>query len=251
MYVGIDVGGERLHCVSIDARGEVIAAQVFLPDEGEDLVEFMEGAEQVAIDCPSDWSIAPHQAELTLPGKFQPARCAEIALRADYRIAVPWVTPTEPSPGWMLVGIATFRLLEKAGHQPVEVYPHGAFRRMAGGQLPRKQTLWGVRDRAFLLRRAGIDEPDLELWSHDSLDAGAAAVVARSIALGTAVAASHESLACDDGSRIYLPPPASGSFILPSRVERFTWKEGDIVVTKVGEPIKPGGSTGKQPRHPN
>ncbi|HEX2273847.1 MAG TPA: DUF429 domain-containing protein [Acidimicrobiales bacterium] len=206
--VGIDVGARRLHAVALDARAAVVGVGVFDAVELDELVAWTGGARQVAIDSPDRGSTAPHRAEEGLAPKFRTARCAEITLGRHHGIWVPWTTPVEPAPGWIRVGIELFAALRAEGHEPVEVYPHAAFRVLAGGRrLPPKHTRAGAGARVELLERAGLSGAWLKMWSHDALDAGAAALVALERAQGTArpVTCGH------DGSAIWLPGTATTS----------------------------------------
>ena len=206
--VGIDVGSRRLHAVALDARAAVVAVGTLAAGDGDAVVAWCNGADEVAIDSPDRWSTAPHAADQDLPPKFRTARCAEIALGRDRGIWVPWTTPTEPVPGWIHVGIDLFATL--AEMRPVETFPHAVFGVLAGGRrLPPKRTLAGARSRVDLLEEAGVSGAGLQMWSHDALDAAAAALVALRRARGTA-----GSVTCGhDGSAIWLPgecPSAHG-----------------------------------------
>jgi hypothetical protein len=155
----------------------------------------------VAVDSPGAWSTAPHAGDESVPPKFRLGRCSEIALGREYRIWVPWSTPPEPLAGtWMATGIDLFAALRAAGHDPVEAYPYGGFRLLAGRPLPKKTTAVGRAARAALLRSAGVEVDGLEK-SHDFLDAALVALVARQRSLGTARVATCGH----DQSGIWLP----------------------------------------------
>lgn len=163
-------------------------------------------SEVVAIDAPERVSGTPHAGDESLAPKFRVARCAEIALGRGHGIWVPWVTPAAEAvcPGWMRVGFKVFELARRPGRRVVEVYPYAAFRTLAGGAIPSKSTANGVFARAQLLQQVGVVADGLEMWSHDSLDACVAAVVARHVADGTA-----EAVGCGhDDSFIWLPRSA-------------------------------------------
>ena len=178
-------------------RAEVVAA------EAVDLLELMTAVRGVAVDSPGAWSTAPHAGDESIPRKFRLGRCGEIALGREYGIWVPWSTPPEPAPGtWMAAGITLFASLRAAGHDPIEAYPYGGFRLLAGQRLPKKTTSEGRAARASLLRSAGIDVDGLER-SHDFLDATLVALVARHRSLGTARVATCGH----DQSGIWLPAP--------------------------------------------
>jgi len=178
------------------ARAEVVRAA-----ESEQLLGLMKGVEGLAVDSPGAWSTAPHAGDESVAPKFRLGRCGEIALGREYGIWVPWSTPPEPQPGtWMATGIALFETLRAAGHDPVEAYPYGGFRLLAGGRLPKKTRVEGRSARAALLRAAGIEIDGLER-SHDFLDAALVALVARHRSLGTARVATCGH----DQSGIWLP----------------------------------------------
>lgn len=203
MYAGIDLGQRRLHVVVLDADFTLEQAAVIDVADLAGLPRVVSDCEVVAIDAPEALSTAPHAGDGALSPKFRVARCAEIALGREHKIWVPWVTPAleDLCAPWMLLGFRVFELLRQEGRRVVEVYPHGAFRRLAGGGLPSKATASGLVARAQLLRRAGCGLPGLEMWSHDSLDAAVAAVVARDVEAGCA-----EAVGCGhDGSAIWLP----------------------------------------------
>ena len=100
----------------------------------------------------------------------------------------------------MATGIDLFASLRLTGHDPVEAYPYGGFRLLAGGTLPKKTTAQGRAARAQLLRSAGVEVDGLEK-SHDFLDAAVVALVARQRSLGTARVATCGH----DQSGIWLP----------------------------------------------
>jgi predicted nuclease with RNAse H fold len=100
----------------------------------------------------------------------------------------------------MVRGLELFGALTEAGLETIEVFPYAGFRALAGARLPKKTTAAGIVARVRLLRDRGIDEPHLEMWSHDGLDALLAAV----IALGPSRAVGHEGPGCDK-SKIWLP----------------------------------------------
>lgn len=201
--VGIDVGATALHCVSLTEGGAVLDVTTFGAGELDRLVAWAEGAGAIAVDAPDRLSIGAHldDPDPGLGRKFRSGRCAEVELGRRYRIWVPWVTPIRDPAGWMVTGLAVYEALRSCGHEPIEVYPHAAFRTLAGGPLPRKSTLAGRRARIELLEAAGIREPTLDGWSHDSLDALVGAVVARDRVRGVAVRVGCEH----DGSAIWLP----------------------------------------------
>src|SRR5437660_2058838 len=147
--VGVDVGARRLHAVALDDAAAVVDVGVFDAAEPGELVDWADGAAAVAVDSPDRWSTAPHAADEGLSPKFRTARCSEIGLGRQHGIWVPWTTPVDPRPGtWIDVGIALFGALRAGGHEPLEVYPYGAFRVLNRNQPPpSKQTLPGSRSR--------------------------------------------------------------------------------------------------------
>lgn len=201
MFVGIDVGSKWLHVVVLQQGGKVDTAGVVPPDG---LGPVLDGVTVVAIDAPDRPSAARHRDDASLK-KFRTARCAEIALGRGAGYWVPWVTPPddeEVSP-WMRTGFSVWRACEAAGHKPREVYPHAIFRRLrGGGDLPAKSTHEGVAERARLLASAGIRDRSLPMWSHDGLDAAAAALVAADPGAEAKTCADHP-----DQSGIWLPSP--------------------------------------------
>lgn len=199
--VGIDVSARAAHCVALSPTGWV--EEVWLHDweELSTLIVAVAQATTVAVDAPAELSTARHARDVTLSPKFRRARCAEIALGHDHRVWVPWVTPTEPpASDWISHGLELFRVLRAAGVDTIEVYPHAGFRVLGGSPIPSKRTAAGIAARAALLRRAGVAESTLEMWSHDGLDALMGAVIAR----GPRLAVCHEGESCD-GSTIWLP----------------------------------------------
>ena len=206
MYVGIDVAGERIHCVRLDADARVEQTRVFGRAELGEVSGWLAGARVVAIDAPAQLSTAPHRGDPAVNAKFQTARCAEIALGREHGSWVPWVTPTvRPIARWMETGLALYEALA-GGYDVLEVYPYAGFRLLAGGApLPRKQTAEGTRARIALLESAGISAEHLAMWSHDGLDALLTALIALQSASGHAV-----RVTCGhDDSAIWLPQPAT------------------------------------------
>lgn len=205
MYAGIDLGQRRLHIVVLNADLSLRESLVMDVSDLEGLPLVVSGCEVIAIDAPEALSTTPHAGDDMLSPKFRLARCAEIALGLEHKVWVPWVTPAseELCQPWMLLGFQVFDLVRRDGRRVVEVYPHGAFRRLAGGGVPSKSTAAGLFARAQLLRHAGLGVDGLEMWSHDSLDAAVAAIVARHVGGGSA-----QAVGCGhDDSVIWLPRP--------------------------------------------
>jgi hypothetical protein len=104
----------------------------------------------------------------------------------------------------MQVGFDMWTALRGAGHQPVEVYPAGVFRVLAGTIPPRKTTRAGLHARIELLAPL-VDLPaGIEMWSHDGIDALGAALTAHQKRTGVARQVRHDEPGCD-GSAIWLP----------------------------------------------
>jgi predicted nuclease with RNAse H fold len=208
-YVGVDLGAATIHVVVLGGdRPQVIDARTFAAEHTDAVVTLAAGAAEVAIDAPAQLSTAPHRADESISPKFRVARCGEIALGQQARIWVPWVTPADPEkvPKWMQVGFDLWLGLRRAGHEPVEVYPAGVFRTLAGGRVPTKTTRAGLHERIRLLAPHVALPEAVEVWSHDGIDALGAAVTARQKGIGTARRVAHAEPACD-GSAIWLPGP--------------------------------------------
>ena len=121
-----------------------------------------------------------HRDDELVSRKFRVARCGEIALGQQAAIWVPWVTPADAAKvaGWMQVGFDLWAALRAARHEPIEVYPAGVFRVLAGVVPPRKTTREGLHARIELLAPL-VDLPaGIEMWSHDGIDALGAALTA-------------------------------------------------------------------------
>lgn len=206
MHVGIDVGADRLHCVALRTDGHLLEGRVFPPTSLREVIAWLAPADTVAIDAPATLSSAPHAQDEVLSVKFRTARCAEIALGREHRLWVPWATPTpdmQIAP-WIGVGLLLFEEAAANGHVPLEVYPHAGFKVLSGQRpLPPKRKLTGLIARVELLIEGGFSASALALWSHDSLDAALAALIALQHARGTAV-----PVGCGhDTSKIWLPQP--------------------------------------------
>lgn len=207
-YWGVDVSTRALDAVAIDAAGRVTDQLVVAPSRMDDLVAAIAAtAAVVAVDAPSGWSENLHLADVDLPPKFRPARCGEVALRAQHGYAVPWPTPAGPGErtGWMEVGITLHDRLARSV-RTVEVFPHAVFLQLAGVRsLPRKSSPAGAQLRATLLAdRLEVAAGPLSRWTVDARDALAAALTARDVADGTS-----EPAICRDH-------PASGAIHLPA-----------------------------------
>jgi Protein of unknown function (DUF429) len=210
--IGIDLGASTIHVIVLsgptNGRGVVAAAGTFDATDIESVVALAHGATEIAIDAPAELSTAPHRDDAAISNKFRTARCGEIALGQRAKIWVPWVTPHDPTAvaGWMAVGFALWQALREVGHEPLEVYPAGVFRTLAGERVPSKSTRAGLRARIALLEPHVDPPPAIEMWSHDGIDALGAAVTARQKRQGTAVRIAHTDAGCD-GSAVWLPGP--------------------------------------------
>jgi predicted nuclease with RNAse H fold len=197
-----------LHVVWLDPSGRLSDSDVFDGEDVETLAERCASALAVAVDAPDRPSTGAHADDTQVGKKFRTGRCAEVSLGRQKGHWVPWTTPPEPVPvGWISVGIAVHKTLSEQGQRVIEVYPHAAFRELARSEsLPKKTTRAGVSRRVEILRAVGIDDPHLEMWSHDSIDAAVAAYVALQAHTGKA-----ERVTCpeqdhkNDGSAIWLP----------------------------------------------
>ena len=154
--VGIDLGASAIHVVGLTAspgpRLTITAAQTFAAADLDAVVALARDASDIAIDAPAQLSVAPHRDDASISPKFRTARCGEIALGQVAGIWVPWVTPHDVAKvaGWMQVGFDLWQALRDDGHEPMEVYPAGVFRVLAGRVPPRKTTHAGVHARIDL-----------------------------------------------------------------------------------------------------
>jgi predicted nuclease with RNAse H fold len=225
--IGIDVSGDCLWVVALALQPVLMVADTHLLDPRDDdaIVHACRSAKTIAIDAPAALSTGPHAGD-DLPPKFQSARCGEVALRRR-GFAVPWTTPTalQAAPSWMRSGFHLWELLQANGSPAVlEVFPHAVFRVWAKDKLAKKQTRVGLEQRHHLLGDHLTMPPGAAMWSHDGLDAMAAAVVAAHHAARIA-----ERVACPSG------PPHDGSAIwLPSALHL-------PMVTEVGQEKRPVG----------
>lgn len=202
LAVGIDVGADRIHAVMLDESLTVVDGWVASPFDGEAAARLAAlKPTSIAIDGPDGSSAAPYRDDFSLAPKWRTARGCEVELGLQRRIWVSFATPSGPLTGWMAVAADLFDLARRAGHTPLEVYPHAVFRTLAGRRLPKKTTAAGIDARVAALEGAGVSGRHLALWSHDALDAAAAAVVAAHHGLGWAVAVSCTV----DNTTIWLP----------------------------------------------
>ena len=208
-FVGIDLGARALHVVTLGEDGSRLTvddARVLTPDAIGDLAAIAGDASAVAIDAPAEPSRGCHAEDTALAPKFRTARCGEIALGQLARIWVPWPTPrtADDAPPWMRVGFATWATCRAAGREPLEVYPAGAFRVLAGTRVPSKATAEGLAVRRQLLAREIGPPPGFAMWSHDGIDAAVAAVTAAHHARGDATGYGHDTSGCDP-TAVWMP----------------------------------------------
>jgi predicted nuclease with RNAse H fold len=208
-YVGVDVGARTLHAVAVDGSSAVLDAAIFDARHVEALVVWAGAATIAAIDAPDGPSVGAHAGDAEVAPKFRTGRCGEVALGRKRGYWVSWVTPAQPEPGsWIDVGIRVHAALQET----IEVYPHAGFRELAGGTtLPKKTTVAGRRARAGLLRAAGLSARTMESWSHDTLDAALAAIVAlhRGMDRAQRLGCGEDEPCGQDGSAIWLPARAT------------------------------------------
>jgi predicted nuclease with RNAse H fold len=202
--IGIDVAADRFHCVALETNGSFVGGRVYAPDDVPMLSEWAADADVIAIDAPAQLSTAPHSADESLSPKFRAARCSEIALGREHRIWVPWTSPTSaPIPEWIATGLELYPALARSVRaELMEVFPYAGFRVLTRpAHLAKKRSGAGIRQRIETLRAVGLRAADLELWSHDSVDAALAAIIAlrRQNDSAVPVTCGH------DGSVIWLP----------------------------------------------
>ncbi len=220
-FVGIDLGARALHVVTLVGGGRrlrVDDARVLTPDATDELDVLAAGATAIAIDAPAEPSRGCHTDDVGLAPKFRTARCGEIALGQHARIWVPWPTPraVADAPPWMRVGFAAWATCRRAGPEPLEVYPAGAFRVLAGARVPSKATPEGLQARRRLLAREITPPPGFAMWSHDGIDAAVAALTAAHHARGGATAYGHTASGCDP-TPVWMPAvPAEGGDAEPA-----------------------------------
>jgi hypothetical protein len=211
VVVGIDIATDRLNWLALDDDGAFIDGDVCTADDLARLSRLADRADVIAIDAPAQLSTAPHDQpehkDEHLSKKFLRARCAEIALGRTHRIWVPWVGPdVVPTRGWIATGLNLYsRLAASSDAELIEVFPHAAFRVLRQPmRLERKTSVAGIHQRVDALREVGLKGERVSLWSHDSVDAAVAAIVARDRLRRTAV-----RVTCGhDSSALWLPEAA-------------------------------------------
>ena len=135
-FAGIDVGERLLHCARVDADGRILDRATLPARDPDALARWCSGASVVAIDAPEAPSTMPHADSAELAPKFRAGRCAEVELGRSHGSWVSWVAPGGPPfPRWMEVGFGVYRAIGRLERtERLEVYPHAAFRELAGGR---------------------------------------------------------------------------------------------------------------------
>lgn len=201
--MGIDVGADRIHAVVLDETLEVVDTWVADPDDHRGVTARLGllAPTSIGIDGPDGPSAAPFRNQLSLAPKWRTARGCEVELGRRSGIWVSFATPEGELVGWMGVAASLFEAARQSRHVPLEVYPHAVYRTLAGRRLAKKTTAVGIDERVAALRSSGVRGAHLSMWSHDGLDAAAAALVAAHHRLGRA-----EPIHCDlDSTTIWLP----------------------------------------------
>ena len=204
MAVGVDVGADRLHLVCLGPAYEIADTAVLDPGDRAALSAWFSLLPPhcvVAIDGPPAPSAAPFADDATVSPKFRRARGCEVELGRQRGIWVSFATGPEPLTGWMAQAAHVHELAGRLGHRPLETYPYAIYRTLLGRRPAKKATGVGTMDRVGALRSVGFDHQALAMWSHDALDAAAAALVARQYLDGNA-----DPVSCAvDGTSIWLP----------------------------------------------
>jgi len=217
--VGIDVGADAAWLVALELGADRLAIAGAMLSNPVDLsrIEAFCRDSAVAIDAPAAPSLQAHLLDSRVSPKFRPGRCSEVALSMA-GIAVQFVTPPDdgtPIAPWMRTGFEIWSALGAIGLAPVETYPHGVFWRLAGRPLFHKQRPSGTAARLEALAPHLALSDGVQMWSHDGIDALAAALVAALTVSGRA-----DRIDCSgdgdwpvhDGSAIFLPQVDGGSF---------------------------------------
>ena len=204
MAVGVDVGSDRLHVVCLGPGYEIDDNAVLDPADRIAVAAWFSLLPPkcvVAIDGPPGPSAAPFADDATVSPKFRRARGCEVELGRQRGIWVSFATGPEPLTGWMAEAAHVHELSTKLGHRALETYPHAIYRTLLGRRPAKKTTGIGTMERVGALRSAGFGHDALAMWSHDALDAAAAALVARQYLDGNA-----DPITCAvDDTSIWLP----------------------------------------------
>jgi predicted nuclease with RNAse H fold len=207
LAVGVDVGADRLHLVALGQSRHVSTTAVFDPADRVGVQAWFRAlppGSAVAIDGPPAPSVAAFVDDPTVSPKFRRARGCEVELGRQRGIWVSFATGPEPLVGWMAEAATVHGLCAASGLAALETYPHAVYRTLLGRRPAKKSTGVGISERAEALRVVGLDEPALRMWSHDALDAAAAAIVASDYLAGDAV-----PITCHlDDTTIWLPRSA-------------------------------------------
>jgi predicted nuclease with RNAse H fold len=207
---GIDVGGDRLHIVGLSAEGAIVSALVIDPADADGVKDWFASLPPkipIAIDGPEAPSSAPFRDDETVSRKFKTARGCEVELGRQRGIWVSFVTPMERGQcaAWMTISMDLHDTANDLGHTALETYPYAVFHTLNRGRPPKKSTSEGAQTRARLLRDNGISMAALNMWSHDGLDAAAAALVAWQNTRGVAESVGDSR----DNSKMWLPATAT------------------------------------------
>jgi predicted nuclease with RNAse H fold len=211
--VGIDVAADSLWMVGLAGFPipHVESTLLVHPFDETAAVDFCQRSSQIAIDAPGGLSALAHLEDRRISAKFRRARCSEVAL-ARAGIPVAWITPSQlplrPAMAWMETGFSLWQALEAKGMAPLESYPHGVMWRLAGRAMTKKQRPHGHLARIAVLRRYIELPAEIEMWSHDGLDALLAAYAAWQSVHGLAEridCSADVEWATHDGSAMLLP----------------------------------------------
>ena len=204
LAVGVDVGADRLHFVALGEDLAVAANGVFDPSDHQHVDAWfsaLAAGSVIAIDGPPGPSTAAFADDPSVSRKFRSARGCEVELGRQRGIWVSFATGPQPLTGWMAEAERVHQLCVRGGFEALETYPHAVYRTLLGRRPAKKSTGLGISERVEALRAVGVIEPTLAMWSHDALDAAAAAVVAHRRLCGTAV-----PITCAlDATTIWLP----------------------------------------------
>lgn len=206
LAVGVDVGADRLHLVGVGSGFAIRRTAVFDPADRNGVTAWFRDLPRrsvVAIDGPPGPSAEPFANDMRVSPKFRRARGCEVELGRQRGIWVSFATGPEPLTGWMAEAARVHGLAEDLGHRTLETYPHAIYRTLLGRRPAKKTTGAGTNDRVNALGSIGLEYERLSMWSHDALDAAAAAVVALHYIEGIA-----EPITCPaDATTIWLPRP--------------------------------------------
>ena len=198
------MGADRLHVVVLASNLSVSDNAVFDPADGGALDAFFATlplGSVVAIDGPPGPSLMPFADDPSVSPKFRRARGCEVELGRQRGIWVSFATGPETLTGWMAEAERVHQRGVESGFETLETYPYAVYRTLLGRRPAKKSTGLGIAERVAALRTVGLIEPTLSMWSHDALDAAAAAIVAHRRLSGDAVAITCAT----DGTSLWLP----------------------------------------------